>query len=258
MVRMFPRPFVLGLVAGAAVARVRVRMSDDGPAGRAGRRCGIRVTSRRVEHDEFTPSCPAVQRAGDRVHGLPSGRLLKVVPPSRSTPRTAWATARRRSRCWRRASASFLGTTRATTQLWTDHGPDGRWLFIDPNNTPRIARISLDFETEEIIEIPQLRAITRHRSSRRSGVWVGFHAAHRADPAARTSHRGVQGCVQGHDLVHPRRTRSGPEMMSRSSSAPGLQLRHRTCAARARRTAGRLHHVQHGAGEHAAGDSKAN
>jgi len=32
---------------------------------------------------------------------------------------------------------------------------DGRWVFINENNTPRIARISLEtFETEEIIEIP--------------------------------------------------------------------------------------------------------
>ena len=32
---------------------------------------------------------------------------------------------------------------------------DGRWLFINANNTPRIARIDLTrFETDEIIEIP--------------------------------------------------------------------------------------------------------
>ena len=32
---------------------------------------------------------------------------------------------------------------------------DGRWIFINGNNTPRIARISLKtFETEEIIEVP--------------------------------------------------------------------------------------------------------
>ena len=32
---------------------------------------------------------------------------------------------------------------------------DGRWIFINENNTPRIARISLEtFETEEIIELP--------------------------------------------------------------------------------------------------------
>src|SRR3990170_3424047 len=37
----------------------------------------------------------------------------------------------------------------------TDGVPDGRWIFINSNNTPRIARIDLKkFETDEIIEIP--------------------------------------------------------------------------------------------------------
>jgi nitrous-oxide reductase len=37
----------------------------------------------------------------------------------------------------------------------TDGIPDGRWIFINANNTPRVARISLStFETEEIVEIP--------------------------------------------------------------------------------------------------------
>jgi nitrous-oxide reductase len=37
----------------------------------------------------------------------------------------------------------------------TDGVPDGRWVFVNANNTPRVARISLkSFDTEEIIEIP--------------------------------------------------------------------------------------------------------
>lgn len=37
----------------------------------------------------------------------------------------------------------------------TDGVPDGRWVFINENNTPRIARIDLrKFETVEILEIP--------------------------------------------------------------------------------------------------------
>jgi len=37
----------------------------------------------------------------------------------------------------------------------TDGVPDGRWLFINANNTPRIARLDLTtFETVEIIELP--------------------------------------------------------------------------------------------------------
>jgi nitrous-oxide reductase len=32
---------------------------------------------------------------------------------------------------------------------------DGRWLFINANNTPRIARLDLGvFKTREIIELP--------------------------------------------------------------------------------------------------------
>jgi len=37
----------------------------------------------------------------------------------------------------------------------TDGVPDGRWLFINANNTPRVARIDLTrFETDEILQIP--------------------------------------------------------------------------------------------------------
>ena len=37
----------------------------------------------------------------------------------------------------------------------TDGVADGRWLFINGNNTPRIARLDLTtFETSEIIELP--------------------------------------------------------------------------------------------------------
>ncbi|MDQ6829427.1 MAG: Sec-dependent nitrous-oxide reductase, partial [Gemmatimonadota bacterium] len=37
----------------------------------------------------------------------------------------------------------------------TDGVPDGRWLFINANNTPRVARIDLTrFETDEVLEIP--------------------------------------------------------------------------------------------------------
>src|SRR6185437_3508058 len=37
----------------------------------------------------------------------------------------------------------------------TNGVPDGRWLFINGNNTPRVARIDLTrFETTEILQIP--------------------------------------------------------------------------------------------------------
>ncbi len=41
---------------------------------------------------------------------------------------------------------------------------DGRWLFVNGNNTPRIARIDLKtFETVEIMEIPNSAPVTTAR-----------------------------------------------------------------------------------------------
>ena len=35
----------------------------------------------------------------------------------------------------------------------TDGVPDGRWVFINANNTPRVARVDLaTFETDEILD----------------------------------------------------------------------------------------------------------
>jgi len=45
--------------------------------------------------------------------------------------------------------------THHTELSMTDGTPDGRWLFINGNNTPRVARIDLTrMETEEILQIP--------------------------------------------------------------------------------------------------------
>ena len=50
----------------------------------------------------------------------------------------------------------FLGMILTIQTFLKQHGElDGRWVFINGNNTPRIAKIDLTtFETTEIIEIP--------------------------------------------------------------------------------------------------------
>src|SRR3954471_13781094 len=90
------------------------------------------------------------------VYGLPSGRLLKAIPVFSQNPENGWG--------YTEESKPMLQTTYGfvpwddshhTELSMTDGVPDGRWLFINGNNTPRIARIDLTrFETEEIIEIP--------------------------------------------------------------------------------------------------------
>jgi nitrous-oxide reductase len=90
------------------------------------------------------------------VYGIPSGRLLKVIPVFSQNPENAYG--------YNEETKGMLETTYGFVP-WddshhpelsmTDGVPDGRWLFINANNTPRIARIDLTrFETDEIIQIP--------------------------------------------------------------------------------------------------------
>ena len=90
------------------------------------------------------------------VYGLPSGRLLKTIPVFSQFPENGYG--------YTEETKPMLETTRGFVP-WddshhaelsqTDGVPDGRWLFINGNNTPRIARLDLTkFETEEILEIP--------------------------------------------------------------------------------------------------------
>jgi len=90
------------------------------------------------------------------VYGLPSGRLLKLIPVFSQFAEDAYG--------YDAETKPLLETTYGFIP-WddshhpelsqTDGVPDGRWLFINANNTPRIARIDLTrFETDEIIQIP--------------------------------------------------------------------------------------------------------
>ena len=90
------------------------------------------------------------------VYGLPSGRLLKLIPVFSQFPEDGYG--------YDAETKPMLETTYGFVP-WddshhpelsqTDGVPDGRWLFINANNTPRIARIDLTrFETDEIIQIP--------------------------------------------------------------------------------------------------------
>lgn len=90
------------------------------------------------------------------VYGLPSGRLFKVIPVFSVDAEKAWG--------FNEETKPMLMTSHGFIPWDDSHHPDisqtngeldGRWVFINANNTPRIARISLEtFETEEIIEIP--------------------------------------------------------------------------------------------------------
>ncbi len=90
------------------------------------------------------------------VYGLPTGRMFKEIPVFSQFPTSGYG--------YSEETKPMLNTSFGFVP-WDDlHHPDisqtngeldGRWIFANGNNTPRIARINLStFETEEIIEVP--------------------------------------------------------------------------------------------------------
>jgi len=90
------------------------------------------------------------------VYGLPSARLLRVIPVFSVDPEKGYG--------YSEESKPMLNTSHGFVP-WDDlhhedlsqtNGEiDGRWIFANANNTPRVARVDLTtFHTAEIIEIP--------------------------------------------------------------------------------------------------------
>ena len=108
------------------------------------------------QYDEFYAFMSGGFSGQVAVYGLPSGRLFKVIPVFSVDAEKGYG--------FNEETKPMLETSFGFVP-WDDaHHPelsqtngetDGRYLFINGNNTPRIARIDLStFETAEIIEIP--------------------------------------------------------------------------------------------------------
>lgn len=90
------------------------------------------------------------------VYGIPSGRLLRVIPVFSVDPEKGWG--------YSEETKPMLNTSHGfvpwddlhhVEMSMTDGMPDGKWVFVNGNNTPRLARVDLKtFRTAEIIELP--------------------------------------------------------------------------------------------------------
>ena len=90
------------------------------------------------------------------VYGLPSGRLFRVIPVFSLNPESGWGFSEETKPMLNTSHGFVPWDDSHHIALSTTEGEhDGRWAFVNGNNTPRIARINLStFRTEEIIEIP--------------------------------------------------------------------------------------------------------
>ncbi|WNH14270.1 Sec-dependent nitrous-oxide reductase [Thalassobellus suaedae] len=108
------------------------------------------------QHDEFYAFISGGFSGQLSVYGLPSGRLFKVIPVFSQDAEKAYG--------YNEETSPMLNTSHGFIPWDDSHHPDisqtngeldGRYIYINANNTPRIAKIDLTtFETTEIIEIP--------------------------------------------------------------------------------------------------------
>ncbi|MVM42124.1 Sec-dependent nitrous-oxide reductase [Spirosoma sp. HMF3257] len=108
------------------------------------------------KHDEFYNFLSGGFNGQMSVYGIPSGRMLKIIPVFSVFPENGWG--------YSEETKPMLNTSHgfipwddlhhiSLSQTKGEH--DGRWAFGNANNTPRVARISLStFRTEEILELP--------------------------------------------------------------------------------------------------------
>ena len=109
------------------------------------------------------------------VYGLPSGRLLKVIPVFSVDAEKGYGFNEETKPLLQTSFGMVPWDDAHHPELSQTAGiPDGRWLFINGNNTPRIARIDLTtFETAEIIEIPNRAETTALLSPRKTqSMWL--------------------------------------------------------------------------------------
>lgn len=90
------------------------------------------------------------------VYGLPSGRLFREIPIYSQDPETGWGYSEETKPMLNTSHGFAPWDDSHHSELSQTNGEiDGRWIFVNGNNTPRIARVNLStFRTDEIIEVP--------------------------------------------------------------------------------------------------------
>jgi nitrous-oxide reductase len=108
------------------------------------------------EHDDFYAFLSGGYSGQISVVGLPSGRTLRTIPVFSQWAENGYGYTEETKPLLMTSQGFLAWDDSHHSQLsQTDGVTDGRWVFINGNNTPRIARIDLKtFETKEIIEIP--------------------------------------------------------------------------------------------------------
>lgn len=108
------------------------------------------------KHDEFYNFVSGGFSGQMSVYGLPSGRLLRVIPVFSVDPEKGYGYSEETKPMLNTSHGFVPWDDLHHTELSQTNGEiNGKWVFANANNTPRLARIDLKtFRTSEIIELP--------------------------------------------------------------------------------------------------------
>ncbi|MCU0321059.1 MAG: Sec-dependent nitrous-oxide reductase [Chitinophagaceae bacterium] len=108
------------------------------------------------KHDEFYNIVSGGFNGQIGVYGIPSGRLFRILPVFSVSPESGYGYSEETKPMLNTSHGNVPWDDLHHIALSTTKGEhDGRWMFANANNTPRVARISFkSFRTEEILEIP--------------------------------------------------------------------------------------------------------
>lgn len=113
------------------------------------------------EYDEFYAFLSGGYSGQITVYGLPSGRLFKEIPVFSQYAENGYGYNEETKPMFNTSYGFVPWDDSHHIELSQQNGEfDGRWLFVNGNNTPRIARVDLTtFETVEILEIPDVAGL---------------------------------------------------------------------------------------------------
>ncbi|MGH2564082.1 MAG: Sec-dependent nitrous-oxide reductase, partial [Ginsengibacter sp.] len=108
------------------------------------------------KYDEFYNFVSGGFNGQMMVYGLPSGRLLKIVPIFGVFPENGYGYSEETKPMLNTSHGFIPWDDQHHLELSQTNGEiDGRWIFANANNTPRVARVDLaTFKTAEILELP--------------------------------------------------------------------------------------------------------
>lgn len=144
---------IFAIVLGSAlVTSCKPKNSGDAVSGDAAQKAYVAPG----KYDEFYNFVSGGFSGQLSVYGLPSGRLFRVIPVFSVDPEKGWGYSEETKPMLNTSNGFVPWDDLHHVEMSQTNGEvDGRWVFGNANNTPRIARVDLKtFKTAEIIELP--------------------------------------------------------------------------------------------------------